>query len=74
VIAMQLRTRFHWIIHDHVIHELYRQKYTTLHHPFPQRADNHFIDVTELCLCILYFIFSIATDPSKSVLYFYLKF
>jgi hypothetical protein len=25
VIAMQLRTftRFHWIIHDHVIHELY---------------------------------------------------
>jgi hypothetical protein len=20
---MQLRTRFHWIIHDHVIHELY---------------------------------------------------
>jgi hypothetical protein len=28
VIAMQLRTftRFHWIIHDHVIHELYCQK------------------------------------------------
>jgi hypothetical protein len=27
VIAMQLRTftRFHWIIHDHVIHELYCQ-------------------------------------------------
>jgi hypothetical protein len=31
----------------------------TLHHPFtqfPQRAHNHFIDVTELCLfCILFF-------------------
>jgi hypothetical protein len=28
VIAMQLRTftRFHWIIHDHVIHELYCQR------------------------------------------------
>jgi hypothetical protein len=30
VIAMQLRifTRFHWIIHDHVIHELYCRLYT----------------------------------------------
>jgi hypothetical protein len=29
VIAMQLRTftRFHWIIHDHVIHELYYHSY-----------------------------------------------
>jgi hypothetical protein len=30
VIAMQLRTftRFHWIIHDHVMHELYCQGYS----------------------------------------------
>jgi hypothetical protein len=30
MIAMQLRTftRFHWIIHDHVIHELYCQDNT----------------------------------------------
>jgi hypothetical protein len=32
VIAMQLRTftRFHWIIHDHVIHELYCQLHKIL--------------------------------------------
>jgi hypothetical protein len=32
VIAMQLRTftRFHWIIHDHVIHELYCRKHNKL--------------------------------------------
>jgi hypothetical protein len=40
---------------------------------FPQGAHNHFIDVTELYLfCILFFF--IATDPSKNVIYFYLKF
>jgi hypothetical protein len=54
----------------------HHQKHITLHHPFspfPQCAPNHFIDVTKLCLfCILFF--SIATDPSKNVIYFYLKF
>jgi hypothetical protein len=46
----------------HVTHELYSQEHITIHHPFPQfpqRAHNHCIDVTELCLfCILFFFHS----------------
>jgi hypothetical protein len=48
----------------------------TLHHPFsqfPQRAHNHFIGITELGLSYI-LSFSIATDPSKNVIYFYLQF
>jgi hypothetical protein len=43
VIAMQLRTfpRFHWIIHDHVIHELYCQLDTIYRKP--ALYSNHFI-------------------------------
>jgi hypothetical protein len=52
-------------------HPGHPQEDIILHHPFPQRA--HFIDVKEtFVFCILFF--SIATDPSKNVIYFYLKF
>jgi hypothetical protein len=46
-----------------------------LHHPFPQRVHNHFIDITELSLFCRYFIFFHRTDSPKHVIYlFYFKF
>jgi hypothetical protein len=45
--------------------------YIIFHYPLPQRAHNHFIDVTELCLFCIYF-FSIATDPSEHVIYLFI--
>jgi hypothetical protein len=44
----------------YLFQDIIRNIHISLHHPFPQRTHNHFIDATEPCLyCILFFSISV---------------